>query len=142
MLAHEQPVTIRFEDADPAGVVFYPRAIALAHAVVEEMIRRSPLGWAAWFASPVHAAPLRRAEADFFQPMRPGETFTARASVEKLGKTSATILVQFVAANGEPAARIRTTHVLIDKATGKPLPLTPEIRRALEGEEREKRDET
>ena len=61
MFSHQDTVTIRFEDADPAGVVFYPRAIALAHAAVENLIRCSPLGLEAWFASPTHAAPLRRA---------------------------------------------------------------------------------
>lgn len=131
MTPHEQTVTIRFEDADPAGVVFYPRAIAMAHAVVEGMIRRSPLGWDAWFASPVHAAPLRHAEADFFLPMRPGRDFTALAQVERLGETSVTFLVKFTDEEGRTAALVRTVHVLIAKATGRPVPLTGEIRAAL-----------
>ena len=130
MAAFQTNVTIRFEDADPAGVIFYSRALALAHAAVENLIRQSPLGWDAWFASPTYAAPLRRAEADFFLPMRPGETFTARVTVEKLGNTSITFLVEFTDAAGNPAARIRTTHVLIDKSTGQPIPLTGPIREA------------
>jgi len=130
MRSHEESITIRFDDADPAGVVFYPRAIALAHSVVENLIRRSALGWHAWFASPTHAAPLRRAEADFFLPMRPAETFTARAAVEKLGNTSVTFLVEFTDATNRLAASIRTTHVLIDKATGRAIPLTNDIRTA------------
>ncbi len=131
MTVLEHPVFIRFEDADPAGVIFYPRAIALAHAVVEELLCRSPLGWNAWFASPTHAAPIRRAEAEFFHPMRPGEKVTARASVENLGETSVTFVVEFVNAAGNVAARVRTIHVLIDKNNGRPLPLTAEIRAAL-----------
>ena len=128
---HEEIVTIRFEDADPAGVIFYPRALALAHAVVENLIRSSPLGWNGWFAAPHQAAPLRRAEADFLQPMKVGEEFAARASVESLGHTSATFLVEFSDRSGRTAARIRTVHVLIDKRTGQPAPLTEEIRAAL-----------
>ena len=131
MVVHEETTTIRFEDADPAGVVFYPRAIALAHAVVENLIRSSPLGWDAWFASPAHAAPLRHAEADFLRPMKPGETFAARARVENAGETSVTFLVEFLDRDGRVAARIRTVHVLIDKRTGMPLSLTEEIRSAL-----------
>ena len=131
MLSARQPITIRFEDADPAGVVFYPRAIALAHAAVEDLLRRSALGWDAWFASPHYAAPLRRAEADFFLPMKPGQSFEVCASVEKTGTSSVTFLVEFLEAAGNTAARIRTVHVLIDKATGQPLPLTAEIRTAL-----------
>ena len=130
MLTFEKTVMIRFEDADPAGVVFYPRAIALAHGVVEDMIRQSALGWAGWFASAAHAAPLRRAEAEFSQPMRPGESFTARAVVEKLGETSVTFGVGFYASDGARAAQVTTVHVLISKATGRLVPLTPEIRAA------------
>lgn len=131
MRTHEETVTVCFADADPAGVVFYPRAIALAHSVVENLVRHSDIGWRAWFASPDHAAPLRRAEADFLLPMRAGEIFTARAKVEKIGNSSLTFLVEFTNAAGEIAARIRTAHVMIDKATGKPVRITDEIRAAL-----------
>ncbi len=130
MLSAELPLTIRFEDADPAGVVFYPRALALAHGAVEELIRQSALGWDAWFASDTHAAPLRRAEADFFLPMKPGQKMTLRAAVEKTGTTSVAFAVDFHDQAGHLAARIRTVHVLIDKATGHPVPLTPKLRKA------------
>lgn len=131
MLSHDLDLFIGFEDADPAGVVFYPRAIALAHRAVEEMIRRSDIGWDAWFASPVHAIPVRQATADFLLPMRPGEKVTARASVEALGDTSVTFKVEFHARGGELAAVVRTVHVLVDKATGRPMPLPAAMRNAL-----------
>jgi acyl-CoA thioesterase FadM len=98
---------------------------------VENLIRCSPLGWEAWFASPTHAAPLRRAEADFFQPMRPGETFQTCAAVEKLGNSSVAFIVEFSDRADRTTARIRTVHVLIDKRSGEPVPLTAEIRSAL-----------
>jgi acyl-CoA thioesterase FadM len=131
MRAQEEAVTIGFADADPAGVVFYPRAIALAHGVVENLIRHSSLGWGAWFASPIHAAPLRHAEADFLRPMKAGEVFTARAVVEATGTSSVTFLVEFSDRAGRTTARIRTVHVLIDKHSGEPVLLTGEIRSAL-----------
>jgi len=131
MLCIELPLTIRFEDADPAGIVFYPRALALAHSAVEELIRRSALGWDAWFASNIRAAPLRRAEADFFLPMKVGESLALRATVDHLGTTSVAFAVDFLDQAGRLAARIRTVHVLIDKDTGRPVPLAPELRRAL-----------
>jgi YbgC/YbaW family acyl-CoA thioester hydrolase len=127
----ETYVTIRFEDADPAGIVFYPRAIALAHGVIEDLIRQTELGWHGWFENHGLAAPVRHAEADFLAPMRAGETLMARAWVEKLGETSGTFLVEFRGNDGETRARIRTAHVLVDRSTGKPVPMTPEIRAAL-----------
>lgn len=133
MMSFERALVIRFDDADPAGVVFYPRAVALAHGVVEDMIRGSSLGWEAWFASPVHAAPLRRAEADFFHPLRAGQTVTARAGVAEIGETSVTFLVEFLAEGEAVAARFRTVHVLIAKNTGRPVPLTEAMRAAFAG---------
>ena len=132
MASFETNITIRFEDADPAGIVFYPRAIALAHGVIEDLIRQTELGWHGWFENHGLAAPVRHAEADFFAPMRAGETLRARAWVEKLGETSGTFLVEFRGSEGEMRARIRTVHVLVDRNTKQPLALTPEVRRALE----------
>lgn len=130
MLQSEITVPIRFSDADPAGLLFYPRALALAHDAVEAMIAGSALGRDDWFASPQHLAPLRRAEADFFHPLRPGDQVTLRSAVEKLGETSVTFRVDLLDPAGRTGVTIRTVHVLIDKATGRPAPLTPEMRRA------------
>lgn len=131
MATFETTVNIRFEDADPAGIVFYPRAIALAHGVVEDLIRQTELGWHGWFENHGLAAPVRHAEADFLAPMRAGETLQARAWVEKLGETSGTFAVEFLGNEGETRARIRTVHVLIDRSTSQPVAMTPEIRAAL-----------
>lgn len=130
MRTHEENIIIRFEDADPAGLVFYPRAVAMAHAVIEQMIARSPLGWAGWFASASHAAPVRKVDAEFLRPMRVGETFRARALVERIGSTSVTFVVEFGNADA-PAVRIRSVHVLIDKATGRPVPVPSAVCEAL-----------
>lgn len=133
MPAFETNVTIRFEDADPAGIVFYPRAIALAHGVIEDLIRQTELGWHGWFENHGLAAPVRHAEADFLAPMRAGETLRARASVARIGETSGTFSVEFLGSEGDTRARIRTVHVLVDRNTKQPVTLTSEVRRALEG---------
>jgi len=130
VLSREEIIHLSFGDADPAGVVFYPRAIALAHEAVENLVRHSGVGWENWFASPKHAAPLRRAEAEFFLPLRPGEKIMTRAAVEKIGNTSVTFRVDFLNAEGQTAATVLTTHVLVDKATGRAVPLHDEIRSA------------
>jgi YbgC/YbaW family acyl-CoA thioester hydrolase len=126
----EQKTVIHFSASDAAGVVFYPRALSLAHDAVEDLISRSTLGHASWFASAEHGAPLRRVEADFMAPIYPGETMTVCSQVEKLGATSVTFLVEFINAAGETATSIRTIHVLVDKASGRPVPLPQKVRQA------------
>lgn len=130
MLRHEKPIIMRFGDCDPAGILFYPRAVERAHEAVEDMIRASSIGWARWFAGDGFVAPLRRAEADFFSPLRAGEAVTLRASVAALGQTSVTFDVEFAASDGRTAARIRTVHVLVDKITGRPIPIPDDLREA------------
>jgi acyl-CoA thioesterase FadM len=130
--SHEEQAIVRFGDADPAGIIFYPRLIDLAHGVVENLIRHSAIGWSAWFDSPTHAMPIRKAEADFLRPMGAGESFKARAGIEKVGETSVTIDVAFRNNQGEVAARVRTVHVCVDKSTGQPTKLPDDIRRILE----------
>ena len=131
--SHAEQVVIPFGDADPAGIVFYPRLIGLAHNAVENLIRSSSLGWSAWFASPNHGAPVRRVEADFLLPMAAGAAFTALAQVEKVGDTSVTFVVEFRGDRGKVAARVRTVHVLVDKATGKPTTLSEAMRHVFSG---------
>lgn len=129
MRTHHDQVTIGFGDADPAGIIFYPRLISLAHAAVENLIRHSPLGWDAWFSSHTRAAPVRRVEAEFFSPLPAGEVLRTRTKVEKIGTTSVTFGVEFVHPSGAVAARVVTVHVLIDTTTGRKTALTDEMQR-------------
>ena len=131
MASRTETIFLSFGDADPAGVVFYPRALALAHAAVENLVRYSAVGWEGWFASRTHASPLRRAEAEFFRPLRPGEQITTRAEVEKVGTSSVTFRVDFSDSRGDLAATVRTTHVMIEKATGCAVALDEKTRAAL-----------
>jgi 1,4-dihydroxy-2-naphthoyl-CoA hydrolase len=124
--------TLAFGDADAAGVVFYPRLLALAHEAVEDLLRQAPCGWDAWFASARHAAPIRRADADFFLPMRPGETFDVRAAIEETGGSSVIFTVDFLDLAGRHAARVRTVHVFIARPSGERIPVPDEIRAALQ----------
>lgn len=133
MLSYRAHHVITFSDCDPAGIIFYPRAMTLAHDAVEAMIAGSSIGRDAWFASSRHAAPLRRAELDFFHPLHPGDKITLQARVEKVGRTSVTFVVDFVNASDQRVATAQTVHVLIDQATGEPTEFTPAMRETLSG---------
>jgi acyl-CoA thioesterase FadM len=132
MRARATSVILGFGDCDPAGVIFYPRIFALAHAALEEFIAAT-LGREAWFASPSHAFPVRQAEAEFFAPMRPGEEFHLAVSVEKIGTTSVVFVVAFFGVAGRAAARVRSVHVALDRGSGRPEPIPERIRATLDG---------
>lgn len=124
-------MTVHFGDCDPAGVIFYPRAFELAHVAVEEFIRKKLEAEDAWFASPKHTFPVRRAEADFLGPMRPGADFHVSVSVEGIGTTSVTLAVKFADSAGTAVLCVRTIHVAVDRVSGKATSIPAEIRRKL-----------
>lgn len=125
-------MTVRFGDGDPAGVIFYPRAIELAHAAVEDFIRHSTIGWEAWFASPTHAFPVRRVEAEFLRAMKPGETYAVATHAERVGNTSVTFVAEFADRSGQKAARVCSVHVMTERSSGEPATIPEEIRKALD----------
>jgi acyl-CoA thioesterase FadM len=133
VLSYSAHHVVTFSDCDPAGIIFYPRAMTLAHDAVEAMIAGSSIGRDAWFASSHHAAPLRRAELDFFHPLRPGDKISLHARVEKVGRTSVTFVVDFVGPSDRRVASAQSVHVLLDQTTGHPTELTPAMREAFAG---------
>ena len=65
---------VRFQDVDAAGIIFYPRLLEYTHDLYVEFLANC--------GSPLHevleqgawAAPIRHAEADYFRPLRFGDT--------------------------------------------------------------------
>lgn len=83
-------VSIRFQDADPAGILFFANAFRLAHDVYEKFIEHLGFSFQTWFQSSDWGVPIRHAECDYFKPLLPFETYTAEVFVDKVGSSSFT----------------------------------------------------
>lgn len=81
-------IVVRFEHCDPAGLIFYPRFLALVNETVED-----------WFASLGHSfqalhldqrkgVPTVRLESEFVRPVRVGDKLRQSLGVEALGRSS------------------------------------------------------
>jgi acyl-CoA thioester hydrolase len=69
-----------------------------------------------------------RHEIDYLRAVLPGETVTGRTWVGEAPKGARFDRhVEFVGAEGKPRVRARTTWAIIDKATGRPLRVPPEV---------------
>ena len=116
-------------DADPAGIVYFARLIEYcARAEEEFLVTTAGAGWRPGL--PVF--PRVRVECDFQAPIRVHERW--RVSIDRLlvGKTS--LDYRFTVENldaGATAARGRIVTVALDPATGRPVQLPEELRRAL-----------
>jgi acyl-CoA thioesterase FadM len=135
MPVFRRTVTIRFDEADARGVLFYGRVQALAHRVFEdfaasELVER----WEDWFESTAFVAPIKHAEATFHRPMRPGHRYDAELKVAKVGDSSFEVRTTFVdPAGAEPllCAETRIVKAFADPATWKKIPIPSAIRARL-----------
>ncbi len=142
-------LTVRFDEADARGILFYGRLQELAHRVFEEFVVSELVpAWDDWFLAHDFIVPIRHAEATFHRPMRPGRTYQAELAVVKLGESSFDVRVRFYGATGEakpelrpapeaPAERVlcaetRVSHVFADAERFRKMPIPSALRPRLE----------
>jgi YbgC/YbaW family acyl-CoA thioester hydrolase len=120
--------TVAFDEADGEGIVFFGNYFRLAHRALEAYLPTIGIPWTEWFNNAEWAAPLRHVEADYLQPLRPGDTFAAEIKVSDIGESSVSFMYEFKTPSGQPIARLKTTHVFIDRATIKKRPIPGALR--------------
>lgn len=128
-------VTVRFDEGDPAGILFYGRVQELAHRVFEEFVVSELVErWEGWFGAADFIVPIRHAEATFRRPMRPGHSYEAQLSVGAVGESSFEVRVRFLEAppSGIVCAETRVVHVFADPRTFAKIPIPSALRPRLE----------
>jgi 4-hydroxybenzoyl-CoA thioesterase len=82
MAAHATTVRVRWSDADPAGIVFYPRFFEWYDLGTEALFEAIGLPWPQLF--PGHGivgVPIVESGSTFVAPVRYGDTVTIRSTV-------------------------------------------------------------
>lgn len=130
-MSYKQNITIFFDDCDPGGIVFFGNYYRITHRVFEDFIRSLEIPWEHWFKNPKWAVPLRKAQAEYLQPLWAGKTFTVEVGLTKIGESSLT--VEFKISNQEKVlcSRVETTHVFIDPKKGRKIKIPTDIRKKL-----------
>lgn len=124
--------TVRFSHCDPAGIIYYPRYFDLIHEAKEDWFRYAlEYPFAQMIGEARNGFPIAHAEADFTGPSRLGEDLTIALAIEKIG-TSALHLHYAVSCAGQPRLDARTVIVHVDLATGRPIPISGDLRARLE----------
>jgi acyl-CoA thioesterase FadM len=131
-------MTVAFDDADGEGIVFFGNYFRLAHRALERWLPEvAGIGWAEWFKNPDVGVPLRHVEADYLKPLRPGDVFEARIAVASIGDSSVHFVYEFKAPDGTDTgaatfARLKTSHVFIDRHELKKTTVPASLRARLE----------
>ena len=127
MIVYERPV--RFDEVDPAGIVFFARFMNYAHEAMENFFADIEGGYAGLIQLRRIGLPTVRLEADFNVPLRYGDMLRVETSCGKLGNTSATFVHEMRnAANSEVCAVVRHVVVTVTLGALKPCAMPEDVR--------------
>lgn len=123
--------SVRFQDVDAAGVVFFSRFFDYVHDAYVSFL--SELG------APLHealkerlwAAPLRHAEADYLSPLRFGDSFEVLWVAAALDSTEMALGFRLESGGGRPFALVQTVHTFVDLTSFERREVLPQIRKAI-----------
>jgi 1,4-dihydroxy-2-naphthoyl-CoA hydrolase len=125
--------TIRFQDVDAAGIIFYPRVLEMFHDVYVAFLAFAGAPLPEVLRTGTWIAPVRHAEADYFKPLRFGDPVTVEICRAHLSETEATLGYRIARSNdGEVCVVGQVVHTFVDRASFKRTPIPEPIRIALE----------
>ena len=131
MIAYERP--IRFDEVDPAGIVFFARYANFAHEAVENFFGGLEGGYPGLIHARRVGLPIVHLEADFRAPLRYGDSLRIETTCPKLGTTSATLSHTMKnAKTGAICAVVTHVVVTVDLDSFRSCPMPSDVRAQLE----------
>lgn len=106
--------TIRFQDTDAAGVVYFASVLSICHEAYEESLAASGINIRAFFGKSAVAIPIVHASADFFRPMFCGDKILVNLTPKYMGDDYFEVTYKMVDASDREVAKVLTEHVCID----------------------------
>jgi 4-hydroxybenzoyl-CoA thioesterase len=135
MNVFERPV--RFDEVDPAGIVFFARYANFAHEAIENFFSDLEGGYPGLIQKRRIGLPIVHLEADFRSPLRYGDRLRVETSCSRLGATSATLAHDMKNADTlELCAVVEHVVVTVDLDAFRPTPMPPDVRAKLESHRR------
>lgn len=123
-------VTIKFHQADPAGIMFFAHVFTLAHDTYEAFINACEINWKEWFVDHKYVTPIRHTECDFLRPFKAGETYEVSAQVIEFSSSSFIMNYQFSKDQNKHAV-VKMVHTYLDQNTFQKAPLPDAVKNSL-----------
>jgi 4-hydroxybenzoyl-CoA thioesterase len=130
MLVYQRP--IRFDEVDPAGIVFFARYANFAHEAIETFFADLEGGYPGLIMKRRIGLPIVHLDADFVAPLRYGDELRVETSCSKLGKTSASL--RHEVKNGvthATCAVVQHVVVTVTLDSFRPCPMPDDVRAQL-----------
>lgn len=117
--------TVRFQETDAAGVVYFANVLTMCHEACEESLAASGFNLKSFFSNPSVAIPIVHASVDFFRPMFCGDQLLIQLVTQQLSINEYEVAYQiFPPSTNKAVAKATTRHVCIEPSsrTRKDLP--------------------
>jgi 1,4-dihydroxy-2-naphthoyl-CoA hydrolase len=111
--------TVRFQDTDAAGVVYFANVLSMCHEAYEASLAASGINLQSFFSNPVAAIPITYASVDFRRPMYCGDELLIHLMPQQLDDNKFEIAYQIVGASSsqQELAKAITRHICIEPTT-------------------------
>ena len=108
--------TVRFQDTDAAGVVYFANVLRICHEAYEASLAASSVNLKSFFTNPSLAFPIVHANVDFLRPMSCGDNLVISLLPEKIGLDKFEITYEIIV-DEVMVAKAITRHVCIDASS-------------------------
>lgn len=124
-------ITIKFHQADPAGIMFFAQIYTISHDVFEQFVQACGFTWKTWFLNGPTMTPIRHSECDYLRPFKAGETYRVELSVIEFSSSSFKIRYDFFHEQTKQAT-VQIVHVCLDAKSFQKTQLPAEIKTAFQ----------
>ena len=120
---------VRFQDVDPAGLLYFPLFLSYAHEAMEELFGALNGGYVGLIQKRKIGLPAVRVETDFRAPLVYGDRVRIEVTVPRLGNRSLTLRYRFMRCHDETlAAEMLHTVVTTDLTQTKSCDMPQDVR--------------
>lgn len=123
--------TVRFDDCDPAGIVFYPRYFYMINGVVEDWWHHIGQPWRDLIMSRRLVTPVSHLDTVFLRPSMMGDVLRCHLSVEAVSRSSFRLRHRIVGADGLERFRLRQRMVCASLDQMQPISWPADIKAVL-----------
>ncbi len=128
-MTHLYQRTVRFEDTDAAGVVYFANVLKICHEAYEEVLITAGFDLKSFFRDSDVAVPIIHADVDFFRPLHCGDRLSVQISSHPINDSEFEIVYEIsLVGFDRPASRALTRHVCIDPVGRSRKELPPKLR--------------
>jgi 1,4-dihydroxy-2-naphthoyl-CoA hydrolase len=116
---------VRMHDTDMAGILYFPRQFRFAHDALEDFVTSYGFDFNTVFNKLSFVFVICHAEADYYHPLKVGDSLDIQLTISHIGTTSFTV-ASSIFCKETLVGTTKTVHVVLDSKERKKIPI-PEM---------------